>query len=135
MSALLITALLFAAFVVWHVVRHHGRDHALVVYCAHDAIFSERILKRFEQETGIPIAVRFDTEATKSLGLVDLIIREKEAPRCDVFWNNELLGMFDLQEKGVLSPTRVKVSGDPLIFQGRGWPLDRVCCATPCFYS
>ena len=77
---------------------------ALVVYCAHDAIYAEKILHDFEKRSGIPLAIRFDTEATKSLGLTELLIREKEAPRCDVFWNNELLGMLDLQERGLLQP-------------------------------
>jgi len=76
----------------------------LVVYCAHDAVYSERILKNFERSTGTRIAVRFDTEATKSLGLVELIKREQAAPRCDVFWNNETLGTLDLQKDGLLEP-------------------------------
>jgi iron(III) transport system substrate-binding protein len=77
---------------------------ALVVYCAHDAIHAEKVLRDFEKQTGIPVSIRFDTEATKSLGLVELLIREKDAPRCDVFWNNELLGTLDLQERGILEP-------------------------------
>ncbi len=76
----------------------------LVVYCAHDSIFSEEILRRFERETGIPISIRFDTEATKSLGLVQQLIAEKAHPRCDVFWNNEVLGTLDLLDAGVLQP-------------------------------
>lgn len=79
---------------------------ALVVYCAHDAIHAEKILRDFEKSTGLPVALRFDTEATKSLGLTELLIREKDAPRCDVFWNNELLGMLDLHERGLLAPYR-----------------------------
>ncbi len=81
-------------------------SNALVVYCAHDAEFSEPILKEFERRTGIPILIRFDTEATKSLGLINLLLQEKSQPRCDVFWNNELLGMLDLQAQGILEPYR-----------------------------
>lgn len=76
----------------------------LVVYCAHDSVYAEAVLKDFEQQTGIHVVPRFDAEATKSLGLIELLIREKDAPRCDVFWNNELLGMLDLKERGVLQP-------------------------------
>src|SRR5581483_8405178 len=85
----------------WWRAAHRG---ALVVYCAHDAIYAEQILRAFERETGIPVAIRYDTEATKSLGLTELIIREKDAPRGDVFWNNELFGTLDLQERGLLEP-------------------------------
>jgi iron(III) transport system substrate-binding protein len=76
----------------------------LTVYCAHDAQYSEQILREFERQTGIPVSIRFDTEATKSLGLVNLLLRERAHPRCDVFWNNELLGTMDLQRQELLVP-------------------------------
>ena len=83
---------------------------SLVVYCAHDAIFSEAILDDFEQRTGIRVEKRFDTEATKSLGLLNLIRRERDHSRCDVLWNNELLGTVELQRDGLLEP-----------YRGTGW--------------
>ncbi|MCA9039475.1 MAG: extracellular solute-binding protein [Planctomycetaceae bacterium] len=76
----------------------------LVVYCAHDSIYSEEILNQFTEQTGIEVEIRFDTEATKSLGLVQSIIAEAAHPRCDVFWNNEILGTLDLAERGLLQP-------------------------------
>lgn len=76
----------------------------LVVYCAHDSIYSQKILETFEKRTGVAVDMVFDTEATKSLGLVERLIRERDAPRCDVFWNNELLGTLDLAERGLLLP-------------------------------
>ena len=98
-----------AALFAWWTIAHRG-PVPLVVYCAHDSIYSEKILRDFEKRTGIPVAIRFDTEATKSLGLVELLVQEKDAPRCDVFWNNELLGTMDLAERGILEP-----------YQGSGW--------------
>jgi iron(III) transport system substrate-binding protein len=79
---------------------------SLVVYCAHDSIYADQILREFERQTGISVAVRYDTEATKSLGLVELLLREKARPRCDVFWNNELLGTLQLADEGLLLPHR-----------------------------
>src|SRR5688572_23576024 len=74
----------------------HSGDTAarpgLVVYCAHDSVYSESILRGFEKRTGIPVSIRFDSEATKSLGLEEMLLREKDRPRCDVFWNNGPLG-------------------------------------------
>ena len=78
-----------------------GDEEALVVYCAHDAIYSEAILQRFEEETGIPLRIRFDSEATKSLGLTERLRREGADGPCDVFWNNELLGTLDLLDAGL----------------------------------
>jgi iron(III) transport system substrate-binding protein len=97
-------ALVVLTFAFWYWGR--PKADALVVYCAHDAVFAEGILRDFEQRTGIKVVVKFDTEATKSLGLVELLVREKDRPRCDVFWNNELLGTMDLAERGVLAPHR-----------------------------
>lgn len=79
-------------------------DNTLVVYCAHDQVYSEQILRRFESRTGIRVIPRFDTEATKSLGLTNLLISEKAHPRCDVFWNNQTLGTVALQSEGILHP-------------------------------
>ena len=97
---LILVLLLGGALLVW---QSLGRDK-LTVYCAHDAVFAESILRDFEKQTGIPGAVKFDTEATKSLGLTEQIIREGAHPRCDVFWNNELLGTLDLAARGLLEP-------------------------------
>jgi iron(III) transport system substrate-binding protein len=79
-------------------------EESLVVYCAHDSVYADAVLNDFQEKTGIKVHKVYDTEATKSLGLIQKLIKEKSAPRCDVFWNNELLGTMDLQEEGVLEP-------------------------------
>jgi iron(III) transport system substrate-binding protein len=79
---------------------------ALVVYCAHDREFAEETLREFERQSGIAVIVHYDTEATKSLGLVNLLLQEKDHPQCDVFWNNELLGTCELKDQGLLDPYR-----------------------------
>lgn len=81
-----------------------AQDDALVVYCSHDSTYSEEILRDFERESGIRLIVRFDTEATKSIGLINQLIAECDNPQCDVFWNNEVLGTMKLQKLGLLQP-------------------------------
>jgi len=76
----------------------------LVVYCSHDSVYSEPIIRLFEERTGIRVTFVPDTEASKSLGFVQKLIAEKDKPRCDVFWNNEQLGTMDLADAGVLEP-------------------------------
>lgn len=106
MSRILVIIILIIALVVaWASVSGRS-DDALVVYCAHDLIFAEQILDDFQRETGIKVVVVGDTEATKSLGLVQRLLREQENPKCDVFWNNQVLGTIDLAEAGVLEPYR-----------------------------
>lgn len=74
----------------------------VVVYCALDQIFSEPLLKRFEEETGIEVEARFDVEASKTVGLVNAIRAEDTHTLCDVFWNNEVAHTVALAEEGRL---------------------------------
>jgi iron(III) transport system substrate-binding protein len=76
----------------------------LVLYCAQDQEFAVGILQAFKQESGIEVAPKFDTEADKSVSLYTEIVREKDRPRCDVFWNNEILSTIRLQKQGLLLP-------------------------------
>lgn len=101
---LVILVCAIAVFAFIYKVGLAQQGNSLVVYCAHDSVYSQKILDLFEKKTGIKVIPKFDTEATKSLGLVELLVKEKENPVCDVFWNNELLGIMHLQEKGVLAP-------------------------------
>jgi iron(III) transport system substrate-binding protein len=101
-TGLLVTAVVVGVFLLAYAVVWRRTSDPLVVYCAHDSVYSDAVLRDFESSTGVAVAPKYDTEATKSLGLVELLIREKERPRCDVFWNNELLGTLQLQAEGVL---------------------------------
>lgn len=74
----------------------------VVVYCALDREFSEPILHDFEQQTGIRVLARYDVESTKSVGLTNLILQEQARPRCDLFWNNEVLNTLRLKRAGLL---------------------------------
>lgn len=76
----------------------------VVVYTALDQEFSEPILKTFTAKTGIRVRAKYDTEAAKTTGLVSTIIEERARPRCDVFWNNEILRTIQLQKKGLIEP-------------------------------
>lgn len=76
----------------------------VVVYCAHDREFADEILQEFAKKTGLEVVPRYDTEANKSVGLYEELIREKDHPRCDVHWNNEVLATIRLQEQGLLHP-------------------------------
>lgn len=76
----------------------------VIVYVAHDQIYSEPILKEFEKETGIKVKAVYDLEATKTTGIVNRLIAEKDFPRCDVFWNNEIARTILLKDKGILAP-------------------------------
>ncbi len=76
----------------------------VVIYVAHDHDYSEPILKGFEEETGMRVKALYDTEATKTTGLVNRLIAEKKMPQADVFWNNEVSRTIVLKNEGVLEP-------------------------------
>ncbi|MFM7057217.1 MAG: extracellular solute-binding protein [Planctomycetota bacterium] len=86
------------------ITRRTSTSPQVVVYCAHDSIFADAVLKKFHERTGIHVTVRYDEEASKSLGLTQLLLAERDAPRCDVFWNNQTLGTIRLQRAGLLKP-------------------------------
>ena len=79
-------------------------EKSVVVYTALDRHFSEPIFQRFERETGIKVLPKYDTESTKTVGLVNALIAEADHPRCDVFWNNEIVNTIRLKNKGLLQP-------------------------------
>jgi iron(III) transport system substrate-binding protein len=98
-------AVIFAALMgaAWLMVA--GRSAAaLIVYCAHDAIFSEQLIASFSNQTGVLTEATYDSEVAKSLGLVQRLEREAAHPLCDVFWNNEPLGTMSLAAKGLFEP-------------------------------
>jgi iron(III) transport system substrate-binding protein len=99
-----LAVILFLAAVVAGVWAMQPAAADLVVYCAHDSVYAEPFLARFTADTGVTVQVRYDTEATKSLGLTELIERESSHPRCDVFWNNEPLGTIRLARLDLLHP-------------------------------
>lgn len=82
--------------------RSRSQRPEVVAYVALDAEFSEPLLKTFGQRTGIDVRPVFDVESTKTVGLVNRLIAERRHPRCDVFWNNEILHTIRLKKKGLL---------------------------------
>jgi iron(III) transport system substrate-binding protein len=76
----------------------------VVVYTALDRSFSEPILDEFTRQTGIKVRPQYDTESTKTVGLANRIRAERARPRCDVFWNNEILNTLQLEAEGLLEP-------------------------------
>ena len=79
-------------------------DNYVVVYTTVDQVFSEPVLKNFEQETGIKVKAVYDTEETKSTGILNRIIAEKDNPQCDVFWSGDPMRTVVLQNKNILYP-------------------------------
>ncbi|MGE3821345.1 MAG: extracellular solute-binding protein [Isosphaeraceae bacterium] len=78
------------------------RARPVVVYSALDREFSEPILDDYTSKTRVKVLPKFDIESTKTVGLTNLLITESERPRCDLFWNNEILNTLRLKKRGLL---------------------------------
>jgi iron(III) transport system substrate-binding protein len=76
----------------------------VIIYTSVDQVYSEPILQKFEDKTGIKVKAAYDIEATKTTGLVNRLIAEKSNPQADVFWNGEFAQTILLKEENVLQP-------------------------------
>jgi iron(III) transport system substrate-binding protein len=76
---------------------------SVVAYVSVDQTYSEPILKEFTRQTGIEVKAVYDVEASKTTGLVNRLVAEKDRPRADVYWNGEFAQTILLQERGVLA--------------------------------
>lgn len=105
----------------------------VAVYSRLNEEFAYPILDGFERSVDYETSVvaDFDFAATQDApaeepsdvsdrsstdGLFEQIIAEKNAPQCDVFWDNEILQTIGLQKLGLLAPHDWQVPGD--------WPSD-----------
>jgi iron(III) transport system substrate-binding protein len=72
-----------------------------VIYTSQDQVYAEVVLRQFTRETGIEVRPVFDSEAVKTVGLVNRLIAEARHPQCDVFWNNEELRTRQLAARNI----------------------------------
>jgi len=76
----------------------------LTVYCAVDEPYASKVFADFTKQTGIEIAPLYDIESSKSVGLSQKLIAEKDHPRADVWWGSEAFLTTRLADEGVLVP-------------------------------
>lgn len=92
-------------------------ERTVVAYISADEQVARPILAAFEKQSGIRVLPKFDTEATKTAGLVNLLRAEKDNPRADVFWSSEVFMTAQLAAEDVLSPLGEVIPSD--------WPADQ----------
>jgi iron(III) transport system substrate-binding protein len=78
--------------------------NAVTVYVSTDRVFSEPVLRDYERQSGTTVNAVYDTEETKSTGLANKLLAEKDRPQADVFWSNEPVRTLVLKSRGVLAP-------------------------------
>lgn len=112
----IVTALLGLLLLSACTSREEGKS--VTVYVSEDQVFSEPVLRDFEKETGIHVDALYDTEESKSTGVMNRLIAEKGNPRADVYWANEPIRAEVLRQKGILAPYQSpNAKGIPDIFR------------------
>lgn len=86
------------------------RQNTVIIYTSQDQIYAEPIFQEFTKQTGIKVRAVYDSEAVKTVGLVNRLIAEKNHPQCDVFWNNEELRTRQLEAQDVFRPSNAWVA-------------------------
>src|SRR5829696_3146249 len=90
----------------------------VTIYVSTDRVFSEPILRAYEQQSGVHVNAVYDTEETKSTGLANKLLAEKNRPQADVFWSNEPVRTLVLKRNDVLAPFRSpSAEGIPATFK------------------
>jgi iron(III) transport system substrate-binding protein len=78
---------------------------SVVIYTSQDEEYAEPIFQDFQKETGIRVLPVYDSEAVKTVGLVNRLLHEQSHPQCDVFWNNEEMRTRMLAAQGMFRET------------------------------
>ncbi len=97
-------ALLLGAVALMWFLRRGGEGPVVVVYTSVDQVFSEPVLRRFEEKTGVRVRGVYDTEETKSTGVLNRLIAEAGNPQADVFWSGDPVRPFLLADRGLVEP-------------------------------
>ncbi|MCP4198164.1 MAG: extracellular solute-binding protein [Proteobacteria bacterium] len=98
----LAVAICLGALVVIYLLKQAPDAPSVVVYTSVDQVFSEPVLQRFGKETGIRVRAVYDTEETKSTGILNRLIAEANDPQADVFWSGDPVRPFVLIDRGLV---------------------------------
>ncbi|PIE17568.1 MAG: iron ABC transporter substrate-binding protein [Proteobacteria bacterium] len=82
----------------------------VVAYTSVDQVFSEPVFRAFEKTSGIKVKAVFDTEETKSTGVLNRLLAEAKRPRADVFWSGDPIRPLILIKRGLVEPYASKVA-------------------------
>jgi iron(III) transport system substrate-binding protein len=105
-SALAVFARLAAAIALLPALmecRAPARDE-VVAYTSVDQVFAEPVFRSCEARQGIAVRAVFDTEETKSTGVLNRLLAEADNPRADVFWSGDPIRSFVLVARGLVEP-------------------------------
>src|SRR5207237_10070281 len=77
---------------------------AVMSYTSVDQVSAEPVFREGERQAGLAVRAVFDTEETKSTGVVNRLIAEAASPQADVFWSGDPVRPFLLVKRGLVEP-------------------------------
>lgn len=80
-----------------------GDDPELTIYSGRSESLVAPLIEQFEADTGIEVLAVYDTEATKTTGLVSRLVAEQDRPQADVFWSSEIAQTLWLADRGIFT--------------------------------
>jgi iron(III) transport system substrate-binding protein len=80
-----------------------NKPNEVVFYTSVDQVFSEPVVRTFEKH-GTSVRSVFDTEETKSTGVLNRLVAEAASPQADVFWSGDPMRALTLVKKGLVEP-------------------------------
>ncbi len=102
-SATLTLLAIIATSITFLTCRKTGKLET-VVYTSVDQVFSEPIFRYCEGTAGVVVRALFDTEETKSTGVLNRLIAEAGNVQADVFWSGDPVRPFALINRGLIEP-------------------------------
>ena len=111
-SIIVCTAMVAIVFCLVSCGRGDSDNNRVVLYCSVDQAVAEPVIAEFEKQSGIKVLTRFDSEASKTVGLVQKIRAEKDNPNADVFWSSEIFYTIRLGREGLLDPFQCEEFSD-----------------------
>lgn len=97
-------SLMFALALLGGCKPGNQQSNTVVVYTSVDDVFARPVCEQFQKQTGIEVKLVPDTEETKSTGLLNRLIAEKNRPQTDVFWSGDPVRAAVLKAKGISAP-------------------------------
>ncbi len=92
-----------------------------VLYSSVDEPLLREVMDVYAREHDGRVLLVGDTEATKTTGLLQRLIAERDNPRCDVWWSNEAFSTIGLAKQGLLEP--LAIAGE---LRALGWPAELI---------
>lgn len=101
--------------------RRKPAANEIVLYSSVDEPLLREVMDVYAREHDGRVLLVGDTEATKTAGLLQRLIAERDNPRCDVWWSNEVFSTIGLAKQGLLEPLAIAAE-----LRSLGWPAELI---------